>query len=113
MPTVVVPGRERALLLAALQVGDLVVTRLSPKYGNAHLDHLGVPTTLRPALPVIKAGAVAALIVTSNRRSGQRVVAAALLSYYAAAVTFHLLAGDHWRDAAPAAACGVLAATLL
>ena len=34
---------RRALLLAAFQAGDLAATQLSAKYGDDHLDHLGVP----------------------------------------------------------------------
>ena len=49
-------------LLAAFQVGDLVVTQVSPKDGSAHLDHLGVPIGLRPSLPLVKAAAVVALV---------------------------------------------------
>ena len=107
------PSREKALLLAAFQVADLAVTQISPRYGRAHLDHLGVPNSLRGVLPAVKAVAVAALIVTSNRRPLQQLVGAALVSYYSAAVTFHVLAGDKPQEVAPAAACGVLAATLV
>ena len=103
----------RAHVLAALQAADLAVTQLSPRYGAEHLDDLGVPSQLRPALPMIKAAAVAGLIVSSNHRAAQRLVGAALFSYYSAAATFHLLAGDRPADVAPAAACGVLAATLV
>ena len=108
-----VSNRERALLLAAFQAADLAVTQLSPRYGADHLDHLGVPANLRPALPVIKAAAVAALILTRHHRAQQRVVGTALVGYYAAATTFHVLAGDRARDTAPAAACAAVAASLL
>ncbi len=105
--------RERALLLAAFQLGDLGVSQLSPNYGSAHLDHLGVPIALRRALPLVKTAAVLALVVASNRRPALRVVAGALVAYYSAAVTFHVLADDKPSDVAPAAACGLVAATLV
>jgi hypothetical protein len=41
------------------------------------------------------------------------VTAAALVAYYTAAVRYHVLAGDNLLLAAPAAACGVIAATAL
>ncbi len=104
--------RDRALLLAVFQLGDLVVTQVSPKYGSEHLDRLGVPTTVRRALPLVKTVAVAALLATSNR-SAVRVVGGALVSYYSAAATLHLCAGDSPLDVAPAAACAVVAATLV
>jgi hypothetical protein len=104
---------RRALLLAALQAGDLVATQLSPAYGTQHLDHLGVPAGLRPLLPVTKAAATLALTITAYRPSRRRLVGAALLSYYSAAATFHVLTGDRPRELAPAVACGVLAASLI
>lgn len=104
--------KQAALVLAALQSGDLIVTQVSARYGDAHLDHLGIPQWLRPVLPAIKLGAVVALIATANRRTLRSRVAAALVSYYSAAVTFHVLSGDSPADAAPAALCGALAASL-
>ena len=44
-----------------MQLDDAIANGLVPRcYLNAHLDHLGVPNRLRPALPVIKGGATAA-----------------------------------------------------
>jgi hypothetical protein len=106
--------RERlALALAAMQAADLAVTLVSSKYGTEHLQHLRVPAQLRPALPVIKCAAVAALVLTARRPAQRSAVGAALVSYYSAAVTFHMLAGDPSNVAAPAAACGVVAAALV
>jgi hypothetical protein len=46
-----------AVTLALLQAGDLVVTSTFARYGDEHLDHLGVPSRLRPLLPVVKGAA--------------------------------------------------------
>ena len=107
-------GTALALALAAFQAADLVATQVSPRYGPAHLDHLGVPEWLRPVLPVVKAGAVVALVVAARRgRRHRAVVGAALVPYYAAATTFHVLSGDRPADVAPAATCAALAALLV
>lgn len=100
-------------MLAALQAADLVATQVSPKYGDAHLDHLGVPTPLRPVLPIVKAAAVLAMITTANRRGLRSAVAAVLVPYYSAAVTFHVLSGDGISDIAPAAGCLGLSGALI
>jgi hypothetical protein len=105
--------KYRALVLAALQTADLAVTQLSPRYGDDHLDHLGVPVRLRQALPLVKTGAVAGLILSWRGRSLRRMVGATLVPYYAAAVTFHVLSQDPPTEALPAAACAALAASLI
>lgn len=105
--------RRLALALAAFEVGDLVVTTVSPKYGPAHLDHLGVPHWLRPVLPWIKSVATVSLVVTSRAPRLRAPVAAALVSYYSAASTFHVLAGDGLADVGPAVACAAISAALV
>ena len=100
--------RQVALVLAALQAADLVYTEASPKYGPAHLDNLGVPTWLRPLLPVVKAAAVIGLLTRDDRR--RAAVALPLVSYYSAAATFHLLSDDTIDDVVPAVFCAALAA---
>jgi hypothetical protein len=102
-----------SVALAAIQAVDLAVTSTSPAYGPAHLDHLGVPAWLRPGLPVVKGAAVIALLVSARRTRVRSFVAALLVSYYAAAVEFHRRSGDAAPDMAPAAACAVLAASIL
>src|SRR5919199_3004140 len=71
--------RRLALALAAFEVGDLLVTSVSPSYGPAHLDHLGVPHWVRPALPWIKSGAVVTLVTGSRRPRLRSPVAGALV----------------------------------
>ena len=104
---------QLALALAALQAVDLAVTSVSPKYGEEHLDHLGIPAWLRPALPLIKVAAVAALVAAAKRPVLRSTTGAALVSYYSAAASFHVLAGDSTTDVAPAAACAMLAGALV
>jgi hypothetical protein len=105
--------RQASLALAAIQTGDVVVTLVSSKYGDAHLDHLGVAPWLRPILPMVKLAAIVSLVVTSDRLRARSITGAALVVYYSAAVTFHALSGDPTRDALPAAACGVLAGAIV
>jgi hypothetical protein len=105
--------RDRALVLAAFQAIDLVVTQISPTYGAAHLDHLGVPPLLRPLLPGVKLAAAVALVATARRPRLRSATGAALLAYYSAATAFHVLASDPSTQAAPAAGCAVLAASLV
>lgn len=105
--------KKIALALAGLQAADLVVTKVSPRYGDVHLDHLGVPVWLRPSLPAIKAAAVFALIATADHERARSVTSLALVAYYTAAATFHILSGDGPVDIAPAVACGCLAAAIM
>ena len=102
-----------ALALAAFQVADVVVTQVSPRYGDEHLDHLGVPRWLRPFLPTVKAAAAGALVATWRRPTARSLTATVLVSYYSAAVTFHVLAGDGPPAVAPAAACAAMAASIV
>jgi hypothetical protein len=106
--------RRFALRLAAMQVGDIVVTQAFPdRFGDAHYDHLGVPRRLRPALPVIKAATTVALLVGMRQPRVRSVTAAGLVAYYAAAVTFHVRSDDPWTDIAPAALYGAVAAAVV
>jgi hypothetical protein len=106
-------AEHTSAVLAVLQATDLVVTRLSPKYGEEHLDQLGVPRRIRAVLPIAKAAAVGALIVSSRRPALRSIVGASLVAYYSAAAAFHVSAGDSPVEVLPAAACCVLATTLV
>ena len=105
-------AEQRALALAAFQMGDLVVTQVSARFGDAHLDHLGVPPRLRPVLPIVKAAAAAAFVASARRPRWRSVVGAVMVSYYAAAATFHVLSHDR-ADAVPAIACAGVSASLV
>lgn len=102
-----------AIVLAILQAADFLYAEASPDYGDAHLDHLGVPRGIRPLLPVVKAGAVGALVLSVRRPRVRSLVGSALVAYYSAAVAFHRSAGDPPATALPAAFLGVLAASLV
>ena len=105
--------QNRALALAVLQAADLAATQLSPRYGEAHLDHLGVPRWLQPVLPVIKVAAVVALVASSRRTIPRSLAGGSLLAYYSAAVSFHLRSGDAPTTMAPAVGCALLAGSLV
>lgn len=99
--------------MAWVQVLDAIGNEIPRELVRRHLDHLGVPPRLRPALPLIKVASTAGLLL--GLRSGRvaAVTSASLVAFYAAAVRFHLLAGDHPVVALPAAALGAGAAVNL
>jgi hypothetical protein len=74
---------------------------------------LGVPSRLRPALPVIKVAGSAGLVLGIKSPRLGALTAAPPVGYYSAAVTFHVLADDHPVVWLPAAAFGAAAATSL
>jgi len=107
-------ARRSVFALAAMQVLDAAAAELVPRrYVEAHLDHLGVPTYLRPALGVIKLTTSIGLVAGLKWPRLGALTSAALVSYYAAAARFHMLAGDHPALAVPAGAFGAGAAVLL
>ena len=92
-----------AIWLAAAQVVDAIGNSIPRRYVEAHLDHLGVPDRLRPALPVIKVTTAGGLLVGLKLPRLGALTSAALVAYYAAAVRFHMLSDDHpvlWIPAA-------------
>ena len=100
--------------LAAAQVVDAAVGQLAPReLVESHLDHLRVPSSLRPALGVIKVAASLGLVAGLRWPRLGALTSAALVSYYSAAATFHVGAGDHPAFAAPAAGFGAAAALAL
>jgi hypothetical protein len=107
-------AKSLALGLAAAQLADAIGNRMVPSSSlTTHLDHLGVPNHLRPALPVIKvAGSVGLVLGIKAPRLGA-LTAACLVGYYSAAVAFHALADDHPVVWVPAIAFGATAAASL
>lgn len=106
--------RRVAVGLAGLQLVDVIGNELLPP-GRlaAHLDHLGVPNRLRPALPVIKVAGSAGLVLGLRLPLLGAVTSGCLVGYYAAAAMFHLHAGDHPVVCLPAMAFGGAAAASL
>jgi hypothetical protein len=103
-----------AVGLAALQLADVIGNGLVPRrYLTAHLDHLGVPNRLRPALPVIKVAGSAGLVLGIKSPHLGALTAACLVGYYSAAVMFHVRADDHPVVWLPAVAFGATAAASL
>jgi hypothetical protein len=106
--------KHLAVGLAALQLADAIGNELVPRrYLTAHLDHLGVPNRLRPALPVIKVAGSAGLVLGIKSPHVGALTAACLVGYYAAAVAFHVCADDHPILWLPAIAFGSTAAASL
>jgi hypothetical protein len=106
--------KRLAVGLAALQLADVIGNVLVPRrHVDAHLDHLGVPTSLRPALPVIKVAGSAGLVGGVKSPLLGAATAACLVGFYAAAVAFHVRAGEHPVVWLPAIAFGATAATSL
>ncbi len=106
--------KHLAVGLAALQLADAIGNELVPRrYLTAHLDHLGVPNRLRPALPVIKVAGSAGLVVGIKSPRVGALTAACLVGYYAAALVFHVRADDHPVVWLPAIAFGASAAASL
>lgn len=106
--------RQLAVALAAVQALDTLGNAVVPRrYVKAHLDHLGVPDALRPALPMIKVATSAGLLVGIRMPRVGALTSAGLVAYYAAAVRFHLSAGDHPMLSTPAALLGGGAAVAL
>ena len=106
--------KHLAVGLAALQLADAIGNELVPRrYLTAHLDHLGVPNRLRPALPVIKVAGSAGLVLGIKSPHVGALTAACLVGYYAAAVVFHVRADDHPVVWLPAIAFGATAAATL
>src|SRR6478672_7024417 len=99
--------KRLAVGLAASQLLDAIGSELIPRHQlDAHLDRLGVPSGLRPALPVIKVAGSAGLVVGIKFPRLGALTAACLVGYYTAAVAFHARADDHPVVWLPAVAFG-------
>lgn len=102
--------RQVVIGLAAAQLLDAVGGWVVPsRYVQAHLEHLSVPTWLRPALGPIKVSGSAGLLLGLRSPKLGAVTSAGLVSYYAAAAAFHVVARDHPVVAVPAAGFGTAA----
>jgi hypothetical protein len=103
-----------AVGFALLQLADVTGNMLVPAGRvTAHLDHLSVPRWLQPMLPVIKVISSAGLVLGLRWPRLGVLTSSCLTGYYAAATGFHVRAPEHPILAAPAAAFGVGAATVL
>ena len=106
--------KQVAVGLAAAQAADAIGNMLVPSsFLTSHLDRLGVPSRLQPALPFIKLAGSAGLVLGIKAPRVGAVAAACLVGYYSAAVAFHALADDHAVAWVPAIAFGATAAASL
>ncbi|HUH71127.1 MAG TPA: DoxX family protein, partial [Mycobacterium sp.] len=89
--------------LAAFQAGDAVACAIPlPPIAKA-LDDLGVPDSVRPVLPVVKAAAAIGLFSVSWFPALARLTTAMLTLYFVLAVGAHIRARDKVVNALPAA----------
>src|ERR1700741_2225615 len=89
--------------LAALQAGDAVACAIPLPPIAKVLDDLGVPDSVRPVLPVVKAAAAIGLLSVSWFPALARLTTAMLTLYFVLAVGAHIRARDKVVNALPAA----------
>ena len=89
--------------LAAFQAGDAVACAIPLPPIAKILDDLGVPDSVRPVLPVVKAVATLGLLSVSWFPALARLTTAMLTLYFVLAVGAHVRARDKFVNALPAA----------
>jgi len=89
--------------LAAFQAGDAVACAIPLPPIAKILDDLGVPDSVRPVLPVVKAAAALGLLSVSWFPALARLTTAMLTLYFVLAVGAHIRARDKVVNALPAA----------
>ena len=91
------------LALAAFQAGDAVACAIPLPPIAKTLDDLGVPASVRPVLPVVKAAAAIGLLSVTWFPALARLTTAMLTLYFVLAVGAHVRARDKVVNALPAA----------
>jgi hypothetical protein len=89
--------------LAAFQAGDAVACAIPAPPIRKTLDNLGVPDSVRPVLPAVKAAAAIGLLSVSWFPALARLTTAMLTLYFVFAVGAHIRARDKVVNALPAA----------
>jgi hypothetical protein len=89
--------------LAAFQAGDAVACAIPLPPIAKILDNLGVPDSVRPVLPVVKAAAAIGLLSVSWFPALARLTTAMLTLYFVLALGAHVRARDKVVNALPAA----------
>jgi hypothetical protein len=89
--------------LAAFQASDAVACAIPAPPIRKTLDNLGVPDSVRPVLPVVKAAAAIGLLSVSWFPALARLTTAMLTLYFVFAVGAHIRARDKVVNALPAA----------
>ena len=88
---------------AAFQAGDAVACAIPLPPIAKILDDLGVPDSVRPVLPVVKAAAAVGLLSVSWFPALARLTTAMLTLYFVLAVGAHIRARDKVVNVLPAA----------
>lgn len=89
--------------LVAVQLGDAAFNALAKRWVTDDLEHLGLPTDLRPVFPVIKSASALGLLAGLRWPPLGRVTAGALAVYFVIAMGFHARASDGPARYLPAA----------
>jgi hypothetical protein len=89
--------------LAAFHAVDAVACGVQVAPIKKTLDNLGVPGSIRPVLPVVKAAAAVGLLSVTRFPGLARLTTAMLTLYFVLAVGAHIRAHDKVVNAVPAA----------
>jgi hypothetical protein len=89
--------------LAAFQAGDAVACAIPVAPIAKILDDLGIPESIRPVLPVVKAAAAIGLFSVTRFPALARLTTAMLTLYFVLAVGAHIRARDKIVNTIPAA----------
>ncbi|MGO9157471.1 DoxX family protein [Mycobacterium sp.] len=89
--------------LAAFQAGDAVACAIPVPYIAKVLDTLGVPESVRPVLPVVKAASAIGLLSVTRFPALARLTTAMLTLYFVFAVGAHIRVRDKVVNTIPAA----------
>ncbi|CAM4080236.1 hypothetical protein MB901379_02123 [Mycobacterium basiliense] len=89
--------------LGAFQAGDAVACAIPLPAIAKILDDLGVPDTVRPVFPVVKAAAAVGLLSVTRFPALARLTTAMLTFYFVLAVGAHVRARDRLVNMIPAA----------
>jgi DoxX-like family len=95
------PKTYRAL--AAFQAGDAAACAIPAPPIAKVLDRLGVPESIRPVLPVVKAASAVGLLSVTRFPALARLTTAMLTLYFVLAVGAHIRVRDKVVNALPAA----------
>ncbi|WP_421840187.1 DoxX family protein [Mycobacterium sp.] len=90
-------------VLAAVQATDAVACAVPLPAITKILDELGVPDSVRPILPVVKAASAVGLLSVTRFPALARLTTAMLTLYFVLAVGAHIRARDRVANAIPAA----------
>jgi DoxX-like family len=89
--------------LAAFQAGDAVACAIPLPAITKVLDNLGVPDSVRPVLPVVKAASAIGLLLVTRFPALARLTTAMLTLYFLFAVSAHIRVRDKVVNTLPAA----------